>query len=81
MRIILGLIGIVLSFVLIVYRVPINHFIGGIDWAERKLGPGGSYTALVIIALLLFAFSLMYMTNSFGVIFGSSPVDFFGSST
>ena len=81
MRIILGLIGIVLSFVLIVYRVQINHFIGGIDWAERKLGPGGSYAAMVIIAILLFFFSLMYMTNSFGAIFGPAPVNFFGSLT
>lgn len=80
MRILLGLIGIVLSFLLIVYRVQINHFMGGIEWAERKFGPGGSYTVLVIVALLLFFFSLMYMTDSFGVIFGALPVSFFGTS-
>lgn len=80
MRILLGLIGIVLSFLLIVYRVQINHFMGGIEWAERKFGPGGSYTVLVIVALLLFFFSLMYMTNSFEVIFGVLPVNFFGTS-
>jgi len=80
MRIILGLIGIVLSFLLIVYRVQINHFIGGIAWAEQKLGPGGTYTLMIIIALVLFIFSLMYMTNSFDLIFGNAGVNFFQSA-
>ncbi len=77
MNIVWGLVGIVLSFLLIVYRVKINHFIGGIGWAERKLGPGGSYTLLVLIAILGFIFSLMYMTNSFDLIFGNIGGEFF----
>lgn len=79
MRIVLGLIGCVLSIVLVVYRVPIKHFIGNIGWAERKLGPGGTYTVLLLFALLGFIFSLMYMTDSFDVILGSMGFDLFSS--
>jgi len=79
MRIILGLIGLVLSILLIVYRTPIKHFIGNIGWAERRLGPGGTYTVLLLFALFVFIFSLMYMTDSFSLIFGNTGVDFFES--
>lgn len=79
MRIVLGLVGIVLSFLLIVYRVPVKHFMGQIRWAEEKLGAGGTYTVLVLAALFLFIFSLMYMTNSFDLILGGMQTDFFKS--
>lgn len=77
MRIVFGLIGIVLSFLLIVYRVPIKHFIGQIRWAEEKLGAGGTYSVMVLAALFLFIFSLMYMTDSFDLIFGGVETEFF----
>ncbi|MBN2087234.1 hypothetical protein JW758_02705 [Candidatus Peregrinibacteria bacterium] len=81
MRIVLGLLGCVLSLLLIIYRVPIRGFIGQIDWAERKLGPGGTYSMLVIIGFIGFVFSLVYMTDSFGLLFGGdSGVDFFDSA-
>lgn len=79
MRIFLGLIGIVLSFLLIIYRVPVKHFMGNIRWAEEKLGAGGTYTVLVLASLFLFIFSLMYMTNSFDLILGGIQTDFFKS--
>jgi len=77
MRIVLGLIGIVLSFLLMIYRVPVKHFFGQIRWAEERLGAGGTYTVMVLAALFLFIFSLMYMTNSFDLVFGSIGIDFF----
>jgi hypothetical protein len=79
MRIVLGFIGIVCSFLLVIYRGPLKLFIGRIEWAERKLGEGGTYTIMVLAALFLFIFSLMYMTNSFDLIFGGIGVDFFQS--
>ena len=79
MRILLGLIGCALSIALIVYRYNIKAFIGNIDWAERHLGAGGTYSLFILIALAGFFFSLMYMTNSFDLIFGGSEVDFFQS--
>ncbi len=79
MRIVLGLIGAALSIVLIVYRERVVRFTGMIQWAESHLGGGGTYTLMVLIALLMFIFSLMYMTNSFDLIFGGIGVDFFQS--
>lgn len=79
MRIVLGFIGIILSFLLVIYRVPIKGFFGQIRWAEEKLGPGGTYTIMVLVALFMFIFSLMYMTNSFDLIFSGIGVDFFQS--
>lgn len=77
MRIVFGLIGIVCSFLLVIYRGPIKHFIGQIQWAERKLGAGGTYTLMLLAAAFLFLFSLIYMTNSFDLIFGGAGIDFF----
>lgn len=77
MRIVLGLIGTVLSIVLVVYRERVVRFMGHINWAEQHLGSGGTYTLMILIALFMFIFSLMYMTNSFDLIFGGIGVDFF----
>lgn len=79
MRILLGLIGCTLSILLVVYRDKVIHFMGPIAWAEQHLGGGGTYTLFVLIGLLGFIFSLMYMTNSFGLIFGGTGVEFFES--
>ena len=81
MRIVLGFIGIILSFLLIMSRVAVVRFIGHIQWAEDHLGAGGTYSLMILIALVFFIFSLMYMTNSFDVIFGGIGVDFFNSSS
>jgi hypothetical protein len=79
MRIILGLIGCVLSILLIVYRYRVVGFMGHIGWAEKKLGAGGTYTLFVLIGILGFIFSLMYMTNSFDLVFGDIGINFFKS--
>ena len=79
MHIIWGFIGIVLSFLLLIYRTSVKHFLGEFRWAEEKLGPGGTYTVLVLAAVLGFIFSLLYMTNSFDLLFGEDKTDFFQS--
>jgi hypothetical protein len=79
MRIFLGLIGCVLAILLIVYRDKVIHFMGPVAWAEKHLGGGGTYTLFVLIGILGFIFSLMYMTNSFDLIFGGAGVEFFES--
>ena len=80
MRILMGLIGIIFSFLLVIYREKIVHFTGHIQWAEQHLGAGGTYSVLVIAGIVGFFFSLMYMTNSFDLIFGGVGVDFFDST-
>jgi hypothetical protein len=42
---ILGFLAIILGIVAEVYTFRIVHTFGHIDWAEKKLGPGGTYTA------------------------------------
>ena len=79
MRIVLGLLGAALSIALIVYRERVVRFIGMIQWAESHLGSGGTYTLMVLIGVFLFFLSLMYMSNSFDLIFGGIGVDFFQS--
>ena len=79
MQIVLGLIGIAVSIAIIVYRVQIKHFIGGIAWAEAHLGQGGTYTLLLLIGLFGFVFSLMYMTGTTDVLFGNFAERFFGA--
>lgn len=79
MKIVLGLLGCVLSIVLVVYRAPVKHFIGNIEWAEQHFGAGGTYTLILILAFGIFIFSLMYMTGTFGFLFGGITGQFFGS--
>ena len=70
MHIVGGFIGVIFSLLIIIYRVPIRRFIGQIQWAEDHLGPGGTYTLLLIVGIVLFFVSLMVMTGTFGLIFG-----------
>ena len=67
------LVGIGLSYVLIRYRKHIIDFTGTWGWAERYLGCGGSYTAVVFIAIALFFFSINFIAGGFDD-FGSGGV-------
>jgi len=80
MNIIYGIIGIILSIALIIYRAPIKNFIGQIEWAENKFGPGGTYTLMLFIGIAGFFISLMIMTGTLNLLFGGDvPVDLFKS--
>lgn len=79
-RILIGLIGAALSVLLIVYRVRVREFMGQMAWAEQKIGPGGTYTVLVIVGIVGFFLSLAYMTNSFGFILGGAGERLFDSA-
>ncbi len=80
MEIIGGLIGAVLSLLLVIYRVKVKHFTGDIGWAERYFGPGGTFTALLLIGIAGFFVSLMVMTGTLDLLFGSVGEKFFGGS-
>lgn len=81
MNIVGGLIGVILSVLLVIYRVPIKHFIGEIGWAERVFGPGGTFTALLLIGIAGFFVSLMIMTGTLNVLVGGAALKFFGSAS
>ena len=80
MQIFGGLIGVILSILLIIYRVRVKHFLGEIGWAERYFGPGGTFTALLLIGLLGFFLSLMVMTGTLNLLLGGTMDTLFGAS-
>ena len=45
------------------YTEPIVRNIGKMDWAERRLGPAGTYTIWKLIAVILIVGSLVYVTT------------------
>ena len=70
MKIFLGLMGILLSYVMVRYREQVVNWVGKIGWAERYLGMGGTYNAMILFAIGLFLFSILYMTGNIDFIFG-----------
>ena len=66
MEIVIGIIGVILGFLIVIYRVRIREFMGQIGWAEKHLGAGGTYTALLLIGIAIFFVSLMIMTGTLG---------------
>ncbi len=52
-----------LTFLMIKWRKQIIEFTGKWGWAERFLGMGGSYTAVVLIAMILFVIVLLSVTG------------------
>ena len=65
-----ALLGIALSYCFVRYRENIIDVIGKIDFAEKYLGTGGSYTFLVIIAIIVFFLSLTILFGEEGKILG-----------
>ncbi len=64
MHIVLGLIGIACSVMLIVYRESVGDMLGEPLWAEKV---GGIYNVVVIFAVLLFFWSIAYMTGTLDI--------------
>lgn len=79
MNIFIGIAGIIISFLLVVYRSKIKFIIGEISWAEEHFGPGGTYTALLLFGFLLFLLSLMILTGTLDLILGGFTHTFFGA--
>jgi hypothetical protein len=80
MNIFFGLIGAILSLLLIIYRVPVKHFMGNIEWAEGHFGPGGTFTLLLIIGFGGFVMSLMIMTGTLDLLLGKFTNALFSTS-
>lgn len=59
-----GLFGMLLGFLIIVFRARIKDFTGDIGFAERYLGVGGTWTFLLIVGVVIFILSLMWATGS-----------------
>ena len=69
-KILVFLLGLPLGLVLMIYRYKIINFTGKIDWAEQKLGAGGSYTLVIILGMVIWIGCMMYALGSFDQLFG-----------
>ena len=69
MKILWGLIGIFLSYLVIRYRKQVIDWTGKFAWAEKYLGMGGTYNAMVLFAIGIFMFSILYMTGNIDFVF------------
>jgi hypothetical protein len=53
MQIVYCILAIIVGFLIEVYTYRIVRTFGHLDWAERHMGPGGSYAAWRIIGVIL----------------------------
>ncbi len=77
-RIIVGIFGIPLGFIIMIYRYQIKQFTGSIPWAEQYLGSGGTYNLYVIIGLIISMVSLMYALGTIQDLFNGALGPIFG---
>lgn len=61
-----GLLGIILSFLIVKYRKEILKVIGRLEWAERYLGNSGTLIVLLASALFIFFVSFLFVFGQQG---------------
>jgi len=66
MRIFLSIVGIIGSYFILRYREAIGNMIGEAEWMRKV---GGVYTFVILVALVLFFWSLAELTGTTGVLF------------
>lgn len=67
-----GLFGMVLGFLVLIFRARIKDFTGDIGFAERYLGPGGTWTFFILVGVGLFIFGLMWSMGTLqGLLLGT----------
>jgi hypothetical protein len=79
-RIVVGLFGIPLGFIIIIYRYHLKQFTGDIAFAETYLGAGGTYNLFVIIGLAISILSMMYAFGTLQEMITGPMGSFFGGS-
>lgn len=55
-----GILGMIVGFLILVFRPKIKDFTGDIGFAERYFGAGGTWTFLALLGAVIFIFSLMW---------------------
>lgn len=69
-KVIIFILGFPIALLIILYRHKIVAFTGKLEWAERVIGPGGTYTLLIAIAFVIWIGCMMYALGSFEQVFG-----------
>jgi len=44
--------------------IPIGNFVGEIDWCERYIGSGGTYTFIKLFGIAVSIISIMWLTGT-----------------
>ncbi|MCX6807381.1 MAG: hypothetical protein NTZ80_01040 [Patescibacteria group bacterium] len=65
-----GIIGIIAGLAILKYRRQVKEMMGDINFAEKYLGMGGTYTIILIIGVLTVIFSIMHMFGGLGSFLG-----------
>lgn len=63
LRIFWGVLGIIVGFLMIYKNTSLVSFTGKNSWAEKFLGPGGTFTFYKIIGILVIAVAFLYLTG------------------
>jgi len=79
-RLFVGIIGVPLGFLIIIYRYQLKQFTGNVGFAEQYLGAGGTYNLFVLIGLLVSVLSMMYAFGTVQDFYNGYLGLFFGRS-
>ena len=63
MRIFYGILAIIAGTVMLKYNFKLANYTGRQDWIESKLGPGTTYLAYKLLALIVILGGLLAVTN------------------
>lgn len=66
-KILVFLLTLVIGIVIIRFTDRIVNIVGKSQWAEQKLGMGGSYSLWKLFALLLIVWGFLYMIGIFDI--------------
>jgi hypothetical protein len=69
-KLIVFIIGFPIALLMIIYRQRVVMFTGKWPWFEDKLGSGGTYTAVILVAMGIWIGCMMYALGSFDQLFG-----------
>jgi len=76
-RIIVGIFGIPLGILIMVYRFHLKQITGDIAFAEHYLGAGGTYTFFILLGILIAVLSMMYAFGNLQEFIGGTFGQFF----
>lgn len=62
-RILVFIIFTIIGILILKYTEPIVRTVGKMQWAENRLGIGGTYTVWKLIGVFVIVFSLLYLTS------------------
>lgn len=60
-RFLIFIIGMALGFLCLLKTLPIGTMIGPLDWAERRFGVGGTFTAVKLFGIFLIIIAVVLL--------------------